>query len=62
METAFQPGAYGFEQAHAFGALARRGKIDLPDYRRFMDSLDLLSAKDCYLYAVTMFIYAGART
>ncbi|HEV2123001.1 MAG TPA: methyltransferase domain-containing protein [Chloroflexota bacterium] len=26
METAFQPGNYGFEQAEAFGALARRGK------------------------------------
>jgi SAM-dependent methyltransferase len=59
METAFEPGKYGFEQAKAFGGLARRGKIDPADYRRFMESLDLLSARNCYLYAITMFIYAG---
>jgi SAM-dependent methyltransferase len=58
-ETAFEPGNHGFEQAKSFGALARRGKIDPTDYRRFMERLALLSAKDCYLYAITMFIYAG---
>ena len=61
METTFQSGDYGFEQATSFGALARRGKIDPADYRRFMDALSLLSAKDCYLYAITMFIYSGKK-
>jgi SAM-dependent methyltransferase len=59
METGFQPGRYGFEQAKGFGALARRGRIGSADYRRFMKTLRLLSARDCYLYAITMFIYAG---
>lgn len=61
METTFHPGAYGFEQAKAFGALARRGEIDAADYRRFVEGLRLLGATNCYLYAITMFIYAGAK-
>lgn len=61
METTFQSGAYGFEQARAFGGLARRGRIDAADYRRFVEGLRLLADRDCYLYVITMFIYAGKR-
>jgi SAM-dependent methyltransferase len=61
LETAFLPGTYGFEQAGAFEALARRGNIDQADYKRFIEALGILGANDSYLYAITMFIYAGKK-
>lgn len=61
METDFEPGRYGFEQVEAFGALARRGRIEAADYRMFVETLNLLRDRDCYLYAITMFIYAGKK-
>jgi ubiquinone/menaquinone biosynthesis C-methylase UbiE len=61
METAFEPGRYGFEQAEAFAALVRRGKVDATDYMTFVEALRSLNERDCYLYAITMFIYAGRR-
>lgn len=61
METTFQPGDYGFEQAKAFAALARRGKIEADDYRAFVDGLKRRAERDSYLYAITMFIYVGTR-
>ena len=61
VETEFQPGKYGFEQAEAFGALARRDKIDVADYNSFVEGLKLLGDRDCYLYAITMFIYVGKK-
>ena len=61
VETTFRPGDYGFEQAKAFGALARRGKIEATDYRRFVEGLQLRAERGSYLYAITMFIYAGTK-
>lgn len=61
METTFQSGDYGFEQAKAFSALVRRGKIEADEYREFVSGLKRRAEQGGYLYAITMFVYAGSR-
>ena len=61
VETTFQAGNYGFGQAEAFGALARRGMIEPTEYRKFVADLSGLAERDSYLFAITLFIYSGKR-
>ena len=57
--TEFAPGWFGYEQAQAFGALARRGLIVPDDYQRFCDDLAASAARDEYFYSLTLYVYVG---
>jgi len=60
-ETRFEPGAYGHDTIEGFRALVRRGMIRAEEYDAFRSALDELAASDRFLYAITMYVYAGVR-
>ena len=59
--TAYMPGCVGYENAHAFRALARRGLVPAEEYERFLAEQIALAASGRYFYSITGFAYAGRR-
>jgi hypothetical protein len=59
--TAYEPGQFGYENAHALGGLARRGLVSAGDYERFLREQAGLAAAGRYFYAITGFAYVGYR-
>lgn len=57
--TEFAPGWFGYEQALAFGGLARRGLISREDYQRFCEDLAAQAARNEYFYSLTLYVYIG---
>ena len=59
--TAYEPGWFGYENAHALGALARRGLVPVEEYDRFLQDQVALAAAGRYFYSITGFAYTGQR-
>ncbi len=59
--TAYMPGCVGYENARAFGALARRGLVPAEEYERFLAEQVALAAAGRYFYSITGFAYTGRR-
>jgi SAM-dependent methyltransferase len=59
--TAYVPGCVGYENAQAFGALARRGLVPADEYERFLAEQVALAAAGRYFYSITGFAYSGQR-
>jgi SAM-dependent methyltransferase len=59
--TRFAPGTYGHDAVEGFRALVRRGLLAPDEYDAFRRAVEELAAADQYLYAITMFVYAGRR-
>jgi hypothetical protein len=60
--TAYTPECFGYQNAHAFRALARRGLASGEDVERFLAEQVALAAAGKYFYSVTGFAYVGQRT
>lgn len=61
VNTAYEPGCFGHENAAALGALARRGLVSVEDYERFLADQVALAADGRYFYSITGFAYTGRR-
>jgi SAM-dependent methyltransferase len=59
--TSYEPGCFGYENAQAFSALARRGLVPATDYERFLEDQVTLAAAGRYFYSITGFAYSGQR-
>lgn len=59
--TAYEPGWFGYENAQALGALARRGLVRAEDYERFLGEQVALAAAGRYFYSITGFAYTSRR-
>ena len=59
--TSYAPGYFGYENAQAFGALARRGLAAAEDVERFLADQVALAAAGRYFYSITGFAYSGQR-
>ena len=59
--TAYEPGWFGYENAQAFGALARRGLVPAADVDRFLAEQVALAKAGRYFYSITGFAYTGRR-
>ncbi len=59
--TAYEPGCFGYENAHALGALARRGLVPAEDLERFLADQVALATAGRYFYGITGFAYVGQR-
>lgn len=59
--TVFAPPWFGHENAHAFGALVRRGLATAEDHAHFLAQQGELAAAGRYCYAITGFAYVGRR-
>ena len=57
--TTYAPNYFGYENAQAFGALARRGLVPTVDYERFIDDQVALAASGRYFYSITGFAYTA---
>jgi SAM-dependent methyltransferase len=57
--TTYAPNYFGYENAQAFGALARRGLVPTEDHERFIDEQVALAAAGRYFYSITGFAYTG---
>ena len=57
--TAYAPDCFGYENAQALGALARRGLADAADYERFMDDQAALAVAGRFFYSITGFAFTG---
>lgn len=57
--TAYEPGCFGYENAQAFAALARRGLVSQADVERFLADQVALAAAGRYFYSITGFAYTG---
>ena len=60
-ETDYAPGAYGYAQVQAMGAMARRGLISADDYTQFADDLTAQAARGEYFYSLTLYVYWGKK-
>jgi ubiquinone/menaquinone biosynthesis C-methylase UbiE len=60
-ETEFMPGAYGYEQVQAIGAMVKRGLITADDYVRFSEDVTAQSGRGEYFYSVTLYVYVGQK-
>ncbi len=60
-ETEFAPGAYGYEQVQAIGAMVRRGLIMAGDYARFLEEVTAQSGRGEYFYSLSLFVYIGNK-
>jgi SAM-dependent methyltransferase len=61
IETRFVRGAYGYDRAQDFAALAAGAAVSEDDCRRFLAQQEELEAAGRYVYAVTEFAYVGRR-
>lgn len=59
--TDFEPGCFGYDNAQAFAALARRGIVPADDVARFLKQQASLAAEGRYFYSITGFAYLGRR-
>jgi SAM-dependent methyltransferase len=59
--TTYEPGWFGYENAQALGALARRGLVPADDYARFLAEQSALAAAGRFFYSLTGFAYTGRR-
>ena len=60
--TAYEPGCFGYENAHALRALGRRGIVPADDCERFLAEQAALAAAGRYVYGITGFAYTGRRS
>jgi SAM-dependent methyltransferase len=59
--TAYERGWFGYGNAQALGALARRGLVRAEDYELFLGEQVALAAAGRYFYSITGFAYTGRR-
>jgi SAM-dependent methyltransferase len=59
--TVYEPGGFGYENARALGALARRGLVPAAEYERFIQDQRALAEDGRYFYSITGFAYIGRR-
>ena len=59
--TAYEPACFGYENAHAFRALVRRGLASAEECERFLAEQVALAAAGRYVYSITGFAYTGRR-
>ena len=59
--TVYSSEYFGYENARALGALARRGLVPAADYERFLEDQAALAAAGRYFYAITGFAYTAHR-
>jgi SAM-dependent methyltransferase len=57
--TAYEPECFGYQNARALGALARRGLVPTVEYERFIEDQAALAAAGRYFYSITGFAYTG---
>jgi SAM-dependent methyltransferase len=57
--TTYEPGYFGYENAQAFGALARRGLVAPEDFEHFIAEQVALATAGRYFYSITGFAYTA---
>jgi SAM-dependent methyltransferase len=60
-ETEFTPGAYGYEQVQAIGAMVKHGLVTADDYARFSEDVTAQSGRGEYFYSLTLYVYVGQK-
>ncbi len=60
-ETEFAPGAYGYEQGQAFGAMVKHGLVTADDYAGFTDGITAQSERGEYFYSLNLYAYIGNK-
>ena len=60
-EIEFAPGAYGYQQVQAIGAMVKRGLITADDYMQFADDIAAQAAQNQYFYSLTLYVYVGRK-
>lgn len=58
--TTYEPGYFGYDNASALGALARRGLVPAVEYEGFIEEQAALGAAGRYFYSITGFAYTGS--
>jgi hypothetical protein len=59
--TEYAPAWFGYENAQAFGSLARRGLVPVHDCARSIEEQARLAAEDRYFHAIAGFAYVRTR-
>jgi hypothetical protein len=55
----YESGAYGWELAQCFRALAKRGLAEAVEVEEFLDELQSLQDRGEYFYSISMFAFVG---
>ena len=60
-ETEFAPGAYGYEQVQAIGAMVKRGLVSADDYAQFAGGIAAQAERGDYFYSLMLYVYVGCK-
>jgi SAM-dependent methyltransferase len=61
IETAYEPGQYGYDRLQDLAELARRGTIALADYQAVDQEMRQLASQGAYFYSLNSYIYVGEK-